>query len=545
MSIPNPIGFRSQIQQVHIADGFADDCEELIHRWIKTDTLTFETFCELWKDMQFDMLYHGRSSGTELAELSEELIQIAKHYMVSNPDNFEESVGGLFLVYGLINLQPYPGFATVRFVPEDVYAIKRIETMARASRRKDVLYILGSVLIKGPVQYHAAARERGMEAALKKYAEGTTGIDRMGVRPKGVFFRQNEELDLLRELNHITRRYAEAKKAIPGNPICLNYVNEKLATELDTSLKGIINGIVEEGDEANKKISEHYSTVQAIKDKAMRQGVEGVKFLVTTKEKVEEESPAKENDEPKKKEKVKTDKPAFVRKKYKKRCFVKNLARKTRKRKRESSSSDSNSPEPSPPQSDGSQEDTDNELLNSPSDSDTEPSPKLKVYTDLNLEAFTKAVEPEKTDLKEADLSGEKEINIEIDRIPIYITEQDGKFFQIEIIDEKNESQPATEDSGATLSKIDDVSITKINPHGEGTSKDSDSEEETVVTDKEMKKKANLKKPDKKELKNTKIRSKFKRLGLLHMTNFEMTPEELSEKMKNKRGRKKIQKSPQ
>ena len=85
--------------------------------------------------------------------------------------NFQESIAGLFLVYALIQLQPYRGFACLRIIPDDLPSINRIEVVARRERRLDVLYILGDVLITSS-QYHAAQRERGFEAVLRKYLEG-------------------------------------------------------------------------------------------------------------------------------------------------------------------------------------------------------------------------------------------------------------------------------------------------------------------------------------------------------------------------------------
>ncbi|KPJ20593.1 hypothetical protein RR46_00146 [Papilio xuthus] len=158
----------------------------------------------------------GRTSAAEIAELSEEVLHIAKHYMVADTTIFEESVAGLFLVYSLLNLQPYPNFASLRLVPEDIPAIQHIESVARKEKRYDVLYILASVLIKGPCQFHAAERERGMEPAIKKYLDGFKSIDSVrGVRSKGVFYRQTEELDLIRELGVITKKYSETKAQGP------------------------------------------------------------------------------------------------------------------------------------------------------------------------------------------------------------------------------------------------------------------------------------------------------------------------------------------
>lgn len=81
-------------------------------------------------------------------------------------------MAGLFLVYGLLNIQPFANFASVRFVSDDVAALDRIELEARRTRRQDVLYILGSVLIRGPCQFHVAERERGLEYPIRKYLEG-------------------------------------------------------------------------------------------------------------------------------------------------------------------------------------------------------------------------------------------------------------------------------------------------------------------------------------------------------------------------------------
>lgn len=268
----------SFIHGVHIADGFADDCDELIHRCLQVETLTFEVFSDIWKDMQLSCIFQGRSSGAEIAELSEEVIHIAKHYMVADTSNFEESVAGLFLVYSLMHLQPYSTFASLRIVQEDVPALERIELVARRNRRPDVLYVLGSVLIQGPVQYHAVLRERGMEFPIRKYLEGYSTIDKLGVRPKGVFYRQNTELDIIRELKNLTVRYTIAKESIPGvkpDDRNLNYLDASFANDLDNSLKKLISGIIDDENDGDSSTS--CDAIKNIKDKAMKAQVKPIR----------------------------------------------------------------------------------------------------------------------------------------------------------------------------------------------------------------------------------------------------------------------------
>ncbi|XP_063635733.1 uncharacterized protein LOC134806399 [Cydia splendana] len=279
---------RNPVIQVYIADGFADDCEELVHRCSRVDHLNYPTFCSHYKEMNFAMVYQHRSTNAEIGELSEELLQIAKHYMVRDTSNFEESVAGLFIVYALLNLQPFPRFAALRLVPDDLPAIARLERVARRDNRLDVLYVLANVLVRGPVQFQADARPRGMEAAYRNNLEGFCNIDAHGVRPKGVYSRQNEELDLLRDMNGIFERYSKAKAQIPGFQR-RDEAGRNLAVELSDSLKRVINGITD--DPEGSSVLDHHDTVQEIKKRAMRNAVSTVRHLDSAEQRQKNSTP--------------------------------------------------------------------------------------------------------------------------------------------------------------------------------------------------------------------------------------------------------------
>ncbi|XP_061706618.1 uncharacterized protein LOC133517348 [Cydia pomonella] len=283
---------RNPIIQVYIAEGFADDCEELVHRCSRVDHLNYPTFCSHYKEMNFATVYQHRSTNAEIGELSEELLQIAKHYMVRDTSNFEESVAGLFLVYALLNLQPFPRFAALRIVQDDLPAIARLERVARRDNRLDVLYVLANVLVRGPVQFHAEARPRGMEAAYRTNLEGFCNIDAHGVRPKGVYSRQNEELDLLRDMNSIFERYSKAKAQIPG--FQRRDISHNLAMELSESLKRVINGVTDDPEESS--VLDHHDSVQEIKKRAMRNAVSTVRFLDSTEQRQKTSTPAGSKD---------------------------------------------------------------------------------------------------------------------------------------------------------------------------------------------------------------------------------------------------------
>ncbi|XP_053618412.1 snRNA-activating protein complex subunit 1-like [Plodia interpunctella] len=424
------------IHQIYIADGFDLDCDMLIQRCIRTDRLNFETFSEIWKDMKFDSLYIGRSSAVEIAELSEELIHTAKQYMLANVSNYEETVAGVFLVYGLLSLQPYSNFAVLRLVPSDVPIIKRIEMIARRDKRRDVLFILGSILIKHAA-FHAEQRERGIEPVYCKYWNGYIGIDKLGFRPRGSFHRQTEELDVIRELSGLTDRYESAKKAVTGGRLdpSLSFINTRLPSELDCSLKKLISGVT--GNEEEDDINEadvHYSSVQQIKDKAMRKAVGGMKHLTSAVDRTTKASEMKTVSEIKSKPgKVKTNSPTKATSSPRKsprnqagntsakatEATTKPMKRKLRKIKRKSKKSKIES---------DSSSDSDVDINDITQDDDDDISDE-----ELHIDMFDKPNDVAET-----------RADTEIDKLPSRITtEVDGKVYDIEIIDQhdKNNDQ--------------------------------------------------------------------------------------------------------
>ncbi|XP_068625091.1 uncharacterized protein Pbp45 isoform X2 [Battus philenor] len=521
--------YSNPIQHVYIADGFPDDCELLMQKCLaKQDILDFQSFCLTWKEMNMGCLYQGRNSGAEVAELSEEVLQIAKHYMVANTSNYEESVAGLFLVYSLLNLQPYPGFASLRLVPEDVAAITRLETVARRERRYDVLYILASVLIKGPCQYHAAERERGMEASIKKYLDGFSNFDRVrGVRPKGVFYRQNEELDIIRELGSLTKRYSDAKAAVVGagpSDKGLQYIDEHLPSELNFSLRRIISGIIDEdtdasGEENDDNFSKsHLSRIEEIKARAMKNVVDPIRHLTGIEDR-KNQNPNLQSPKSKLKTKpgqVKTSSP--------------NKPQSQIKRK----------PSPIGNEHKKSRTDLDGGPIKSEENSNTEVF-HIELFQDDDKEGADDKEEVD--DQKKGNVNENEElvvrndVDFEIDSYPAVIrTEQDGQIYEIEIIkgpskstgsrDKETLEEKNTKTDIAKLS-LPDLSTIHIDKPAKQSNPNLNQKTEPVKPDpsqiQEEYKRFQMShgKRLKRDPKKTHLKSKLKRLGVLPVANFE------------------------
>ncbi|XP_060069591.1 snRNA-activating protein complex subunit 1-like [Ylistrum balloti] len=87
------------------SSGIKDDFEDLLQRFIATETVRYENFVEIWRDMKMSMIFAGRQSEREVREFTEECFRIASQYVVA-PYNFQVRVGALYLMYGIFNTQP-------------------------------------------------------------------------------------------------------------------------------------------------------------------------------------------------------------------------------------------------------------------------------------------------------------------------------------------------------------------------------------------------------------------------------------------------------
>ncbi|XP_047505962.1 uncharacterized protein LOC125050276 isoform X2 [Pieris napi] len=236
-----------------------------------------------------NVLLRELTTCAEIAELSEELIIIAKSFMVQDTGNYKESVISLFIVYALVTQQPFANFAYLPICPEDVPEIKRLEDAIRHHRLNDALLILGRVLVKHS-RYTAAERERGFDIALIKYFNGSVIMKNKRMGTAGIFGDQNEEPDMLMELGTIARKYTQCRDRLNDNiKAGLKYVNPNLPSQLSTSFKRMVKGYYENDDAKNRA-----EAMTEIKQRAMTNTTDQLHYLMTSQER-DENPPSKTN----------------------------------------------------------------------------------------------------------------------------------------------------------------------------------------------------------------------------------------------------------
>ncbi|XP_078462369.1 snRNA-activating protein complex subunit 1 [Lampetra planeri] len=86
------------------AAGSRGDCEQLLDRFRRTDSVRYEDFAAVWRDMNFSLIHHGFVKDQDRKEFTEELILLASQYM-SPIYSFQVRVGALYLLYAIYHTQ--------------------------------------------------------------------------------------------------------------------------------------------------------------------------------------------------------------------------------------------------------------------------------------------------------------------------------------------------------------------------------------------------------------------------------------------------------
>uniref|UniRef100_S4RFS6 Small nuclear RNA activating complex, polypeptide 1a n=1 Tax=Petromyzon marinus TaxID=7757 RepID=S4RFS6_PETMA len=86
------------------AAGSRADCEQLLDRFRRTDSVRYEDFAAVWRDMNFSLIHHGFVKDQDRKEFTEELILLASQYL-SPIYSFQVRVGALYLLYAIYHTQ--------------------------------------------------------------------------------------------------------------------------------------------------------------------------------------------------------------------------------------------------------------------------------------------------------------------------------------------------------------------------------------------------------------------------------------------------------
>ncbi|KAL5007299.1 hypothetical protein ScPMuIL_016105 [Solemya velum] len=138
--------------------GVRTDFENLLQKFALTETVRYEKFSEIWREMKMSLLCSGRQDDREVREFMEECIQIAKQFFLP-PSSFQTRVGALYLLYGLYMTQPCLVRVKIRVTVQEWMNILMFQSEAAQQNHLDVDYIFHYLRFQKAFHFVATSSE--------------------------------------------------------------------------------------------------------------------------------------------------------------------------------------------------------------------------------------------------------------------------------------------------------------------------------------------------------------------------------------------------
>ncbi|XP_035530074.1 snRNA-activating protein complex subunit 1b [Morone saxatilis] len=120
------------------------DCELLLGRFRRTESVRFQEFCSIWSQMKFSQVFHG-TVGREKRMFSRLILDTACSFFLP-PFSFQIRVGGLYLLYSLYQCQTASPPELIRLALKDWEDVQKFEKDAASAKHVDVVYILRQLM---------------------------------------------------------------------------------------------------------------------------------------------------------------------------------------------------------------------------------------------------------------------------------------------------------------------------------------------------------------------------------------------------------------
>ncbi|MEE6493996.1 hypothetical protein FKM82_016991 [Ascaphus truei] len=120
--------------------GLRADCETLLSRFQETDSVRFEEFSAIWKELKFSSIFYGGMRSMESNMFTREAFSFTSLYFLP-PYTFQIRVGALYLLYGLYNTQLCQPKQKIRIALKDWSEVDTFHQDLISAQHLDAAYI--------------------------------------------------------------------------------------------------------------------------------------------------------------------------------------------------------------------------------------------------------------------------------------------------------------------------------------------------------------------------------------------------------------------
>ncbi|XP_048061674.1 snRNA-activating protein complex subunit 1b isoform X2 [Megalobrama amblycephala] len=267
----------------HFREPVKTDCEELLARFQATESVRYEQFLEVWRDMNFSSIFYGKPEPSERRRFARLILSVVSPYFFP-PYTFQIRVGGLFLLYGLFNSQLVTPREKIRISLKDWKDVMQFQRDAVNAQHYDVVYIFRKLLTDKAFYFTAMPiplfyREKKEDGRKMKICEEF--VDPSS-RPQELV-----TTDMLEEIANIHEHYEGLKKSVFAEPDPnLDLIQKNLVPKLNGAILTYsswqwnrTDSEQQDGGEgpSNQESSRRAQLLASIKSKSYGQAVEASK----------------------------------------------------------------------------------------------------------------------------------------------------------------------------------------------------------------------------------------------------------------------------
>ncbi|XP_076655426.1 proximal sequence element A Pbp45 isoform X2 [Halictus rubicundus] len=233
-----------------ILRGFKEDCEQLLTRFEQAQDIRFQTFCEIWKDMKFSLVFTGRPSYIELLEFCEEALHTCKKLLLL-PLRFKERIGGLYLLYGIYYKMPTDLFK-IRIKLNDWRSISELHAEIKEAEHLDANYILCKLILDNAFYFCIFDKEYGLEKHYR--TKEMQSFNPYSVMP--ILKDMTDNQQIISKIKKLSKAYEEQKQVLISNTktnTSLKLFNGDIAEEIINDIRDF------EEDRKNQQVQSSYN----------------------------------------------------------------------------------------------------------------------------------------------------------------------------------------------------------------------------------------------------------------------------------------------
>ncbi|XP_041828175.1 snRNA-activating protein complex subunit 1b [Melanotaenia boesemani] len=256
------------------------DCEELLSRFQQTDSVRFEVFSSIWREMKFSHIFYG-TVAHKRRTFSRLVLDTAYCYLLP-PFSFQIRVGGLYLLYSLYQSQTASPQEQIRLALKDWDDVKKFEKDAVDAQHFDVVYIIQQLMFCKA--FHFTAMPTVLFFKKNRNPEKSVLCERFlerACRPQELI-----NIDLLEEMSNIHEMYEKMKtSAICRADSSVNLLRKDAVSQLRSTVMDFYKwqrskdsvDEAEDGNEATssqQECSKRAELLASIKSKAFGEAAE-------------------------------------------------------------------------------------------------------------------------------------------------------------------------------------------------------------------------------------------------------------------------------